>query len=94
MRLLTVLTTFLSIFTVLVSSLPTLPQIYLGEEQKLPSWAFDTNPPTLEHNLQAEASSTPIRTDHPFIVPVDSAGRPTGNPSTPSELLIWHDAGS
>jgi len=94
MHPLTVLTTFLSVFTASVSALPALPQIYLGEEQSLPSWAFNTDPPSLEQNLHAEATKTPVRTLHPFIVPVDSAGRPTGNPSTPSELLIWHEAGS
>jgi hypothetical protein len=94
MLLPTTLTAFMSMFTALVLALPSLPQIHLGDEQKLPLWAFDTNPPTLEHNVQSTATSTPIRIDHPFIVPVDSAGRPTGRPSVPSELFIPLEEGS
>lgn len=94
MLLTTALTVFLSTFMALASGLPAVPQVYLGDEQKLPLWAFDTNPPSLEHNIQSTATSTPIRIDRPFIVPVDSAGRPTGTPSVPSELVIRLGDGS
>jgi hypothetical protein len=60
---------------------PTPSQILLGEIQNMPPWALEANPATLERNIQATASLPLIRIHHPFVVPVDEAGRPTGLPS-------------
>lgn len=85
------LTAVFSVFTIMATALPAIPQIYLGDDQMLPFWASDTTPPSLEHNIQSATTKLPIRVDHPFIVPVDQTGKPTGLPSVPSELILSPD---
>lgn len=89
MRLIATLTAIISISTNLALALPAAPQAYLGDANAVPLWASDANPPSLDQNIQSTTTRLPIRVDHPFIVPVDREGRPTGKPSVPSDLMIW-----
>lgn len=88
------LTAVFSVFTIMATALPAIQQIYLGDDQLLPFWASDTTPPSLERNIHSATTTLPVRIDHPFIVPVDQTGRPTGIPSLPSELILPSDEGS
>lgn len=84
--------TLISFLTMFVSALNAQhQQVYLGNDHNLPAWAYDANPPSLDHNEHAIDAKRPVRTDHPFIVPVDETGRLTGPPSAPTSLLVWLD---
>lgn len=47
--------------------------------------------PSLDRIEHAIDAKRPVRTGHPFIVPVDETGRPMGPPSAPTSLLVWLD---
>lgn len=86
MLLIATLTAVLAISTPIAVALPATLQVYLRDENIMPLWALDTDPPSLDYNIPSTNTRLPIRVDHPFIVPVDHKGRPTGKPSVPSEL--------
>jgi len=84
--------TLISVLAIFVSVSPAQhQQVYLGNDHNLPAWAYDANPPSLDHDEYAIDAEQPVRTDHPFIVPEDETGRPMGPPSAPTSLWVWLD---
>ena len=81
--------TLISVLAIFVSVSPAQhQQVYLGNDHNLPAWAYDANPPSLDHDEYAIDAEQPVRTDHPFIVCTCGRNRQTDGPPICTNQLV------